>query len=109
MRPRPAQPWRADPAGVRLLVRVTPKSAREGIDGVVETAQGPALTVRVRAVAEKGEANRAVEMVVAGWLGVPKSSVAVTAGGKSRLKTVLVTGQPDRLAALVELYVSRLQ
>jgi uncharacterized protein YggU (UPF0235/DUF167 family) len=90
-------------------VRVTPKSAREGIDGVVETAQGPALTVRVRAVAEKGEANRAVEMVVAGWLGVPKSSVAVTAGGKSRLKTVLVTGQPDRLAALVELYVSRLQ
>jgi uncharacterized protein len=90
-------------------VRVTPKSAREGIDGVVETAQGPALTVRVRAVAEKGEANRAVEMVVAGWLGVPKSSVAVTAGGKSRLKTVLVTGEPGRLAALVELYVSRLQ
>jgi uncharacterized protein YggU (UPF0235/DUF167 family) len=89
-------------------VRVTPKSAREGIDGVVETAQGPALTVRVRAVAEKGEANRAVEMVVAGWLGVPKSSVAVTAGGKSRLKTVLVTGEPDRLAALVELYVSKL-
>jgi len=90
-------------------VRVTPKSAREGIDGVVETAQGPALTVRVRAVAEKGEANRAVEVVVAGWLGVPKSSVAVTAGGKSRLKTVLVMGQPDRLAATVESYVSKLQ
>jgi len=40
---------------------------------------------------------------------VPNSSVAVTAGGKSRLKTVLVTGQPDRLAALVESYVSKLQ
>ena len=90
-------------------MRVTPKSAREGIDGVVETAQGPALSVRVRAVAEKGEANRAVEVVVAGWLGVPKSSVAVTAGGKSRLKTVLVTDQPDRLAAMVESYVSKLQ
>ena len=89
-------------------MRVTPKSAREGIDGVVETAQGPALTMRVRAVAEKGEANRAVEVVVAGWLGVPKSSVAVTAGGKSRLKTVLVTGQPDRLASMVESYVSKL-
>jgi uncharacterized protein len=109
VRPRPAQPWRADPTGVRLLLRVSPKSAREGIDGVVETAQGPALTVRVRAVAEKGEANRAVEVVVARWLGVPNSSVVVTAGGKSRLKTVLVTGQPDRLAALVELYVSKLQ
>ena len=90
-------------------MRVSPRSAREGIDGVVETARGPALTMRVRAVAEKGEANRAVEVVVARWLGVPNSSVAVTAGGKSRLKTVLVTGQPGRLAALVELYVSRLQ
>ena len=67
------------------------------------------LTVRVRAVAEKGEANRAVEAVVAGWLGVPKSSVAVTAGGRSRLKTVLVTGEPARLAARVDLYVSKLQ
>ena len=65
--------------------------------------------MRVRAVAEKGEANRAVEVVVAGWLGVPKSSIAVAAGGKSRLKTVLVAGQPDRLAALVELCVSKLQ
>jgi uncharacterized protein len=90
-------------------VRVSPKSARASIDGVVETAQGPALTVRVRAVAEKGEANRAVEVVVAGWLGVPKGRVAVTAGGKSRLKAVLVTGEPARLAALVDLCVSKLQ
>ena len=84
-------------------MRVTPKSAREGIDGVMETARGPALAVRVRAVAEKGEANRAVEMAVAAWLGVPKSSVAVTAGGKSRVKTVVVAGEPARLAALVEM------
>jgi len=89
-------------------VRVSPKSAREGIDGVVETAQGPALTVRVRAVAEKGEANRAVEMVLAEWLGVPKSSIAVTAGGKSRLKTVLVAGETTRLAALMEMRTAKL-
>ena len=89
-------------------MRVSPKSAREGIDGVVETAQGPALTVRVRAVAEKGEANRAVEMVLAEWLGVPKSSIAVTAGGKSRLKTVLVAGETTRLAALMEMRTAKL-
>ena len=90
-------------------MRVTPKSTREGIDGVVETAQGPALTVRVRAVAEKGEANRAVEAVVAEWLGVPKSSVAVTAGGKSRVKTVVIAGEPARLAALVEMRLPKLR
>jgi uncharacterized protein YggU (UPF0235/DUF167 family) len=90
-------------------VRVTPRSAREGIDGVVETAQGPALTVRVRAVAEKGEANRAVEMAVAAWLGVAKSSVAVTAGGKTRLKTVAVSGEPAGLAARLANQLAKLQ
>ena len=106
MKPAAAQPWRAQPAGLSLLVRVSPKASREGIDGVMETAQGPALTVRVRAVAEKGEANRAVEATVAAWLGVPKSSVAVTAGGKSRLKTLQVAGEPVRLTALVEMRMS---
>ena len=38
-------------------------------------------------------------MAVAEWLGVAKSSVAVTAGGKSRLKTVAIAGEPAGLAA----------
>ena len=86
-----------------MLVRASPKSSREGIAGMVETAQGPALDVRVHAAAQKGEANRAVELAVAAWLGVPKSSVTVKAGDKSRLKTVLVAGEPAMLAALLKL------
>jgi uncharacterized protein len=93
-------PWRADPSGIRLVVRASPRSAREGIDGMVETAHGPALVVRVRAAAEKGEANRAVERAVAAWLGVPRSSVKVATGAKSRLKTLAVSGDPNKLMAL---------
>ena len=100
------QPWRAEPSGIRLIVRASPKSAREGIDGVVETAHGPALVVRVRAAAEKGEANRAVERVVAAWLGVPRSAVTVVAGAKSRLKMVAVSGEPNRLMALAKMSIS---
>ncbi len=85
-----------------MLVRASPKSAREGVEGLTETPQGPALAVHIRAVPEKGEANRAVERVVAEWLGVAKSTVAVSAGGKSRIKTVEMAGEPARLAALVE-------
>jgi len=48
-----------------LLVRASPKSSREGIAGVVETPQGPALAVRVRAAAQKGEANHAIGLAVA--------------------------------------------
>ncbi len=90
-------------------MRVTPKSSREGVDGLAETAQGPALTVRVRAAADKGEANRAVELVVADWLGVAKSSVAVAVGGKSRVKTLAVTGEPARLARLIEARLTELR
>jgi hypothetical protein len=90
-------------------VRVSPKSTREGVEGIVETAQGGALTVRVRAAAEKGEANRAVERAIAEWIGVAKSSVAVAAGGKSRVKTVEIAGEPVKLAALIEMQIAKLR
>ena len=89
-------------------MRASPRSSCEGIAGVVDTAQGPALAVRVHAAAQKGEANRAVELALAAWLGVPRSSVAVKAGGKSRLKTVVVAGEPARLSALLKLRTARM-
>ena len=107
--PPSPRPWRSGPAGIKVLVRVSPKSTREGVEGMVETAQGGALTVRVRAVAEKGEANRAVERVIAEWIGVAKSSVAVSAGGKSRIKTVEIAGEPAKLAALIETQIAKLR
>ena len=90
-------------------MRVSPKSTREGVEGMVETPQGGALTVRVRAVAEKGEANRAVERVIAEWIGVGKSSVAVAASSKSRIKTVEIAGEPAKLAARIEMQIAKLR
>ena len=95
------EPWRTRPDGVQVFVRVTPKSARDCVEGMTASAEGPALKVRVRAVADKGEANRAVEVVVAEWLGVPKTSVSLGAGSKSRLKTLDVAGEPCALERLV--------
>jgi len=59
------------------------------------------LAVRVRAVPEKGAANRALETVIARWLDVPASTVSVAAGGKSRLKTVSVAGDTETLLARI--------
>lgn len=50
------------------------------------------LAARVRAVPEKGLANRALEKLIARWLDVPASSVKVTTGETSRIKTVSITG-----------------
>jgi uncharacterized protein len=100
--PRGAHVWRASATGLRLLARVTPKSARDGVDGLAETADGVALKVRVRAVAEQGKANAAVENVVAQWLGIAKSLVRVAQGsGKSRIKTIDISGAPGELEALI--------
>ncbi|MBX9591392.1 MAG: DUF167 family protein [Hyphomonadaceae bacterium] len=86
---------------MRVLARVTPGSARDGVEGIIQTADGAALKVRVRAVAEDGKANRSVETVVAQWLGVAKTRVAVTHGGKSRIKTLDIDGDPGELETLI--------
>jgi hypothetical protein len=95
------RPWRASKAGLLLDVRVSPKAAHDGIDGLADTPQGPAIKVRVRAVPDQGEANAAVETVVARWLGLPVRQVAVARGHKSRVKTLQIGGEPGALASLV--------
>ena len=68
-----------------------------------------AIKARVRAIPENGAANAALIATAAKWLGVPKSSISLSAGGKSRIKQLSIlaateevrriTGQIDDLAA----------
>ncbi len=53
----------------------------------------------MRAVPAEGEANAAVLTLVAAWLEVPKSRVAVIQGGKSRVKSLEITGEVDEITA----------
>lgn len=87
--------------GLRLRVRASPKSARDGVEGIEEMPDGPVLKVRVRALAEDGQANKAIARVVAEWLGIPKSRVEVAAGGRSRIKTLAIAGDAAELERLV--------
>jgi uncharacterized protein YggU (UPF0235/DUF167 family) len=100
--------WRKAKSGAEVNVRVIPRSSKDVIEGVDETAEGPALRVRVRAVPDRGEANRSVEHVVADWLGVPRTSVAVIAGATSRRKRVVVAGDPDAAEANIKAKVAEL-
>jgi len=84
-----------------LPVRLTPKSARDEIVGVEVFGGEAVLKARVRAVPEDGRANAGLEKLIAKWVGVPPSSVAVVQGGKSRLKQVAVDGDPSALSALI--------
>jgi uncharacterized protein (TIGR00251 family) len=91
-------PWRYSTAGISVTLRVTPRGGRDGIDGIETLADGRrVMKVRVRAIAEGGEANRAVTELLAKALGVPKAKVRLLSGATSRLKQVAVDGDPKSL------------
>lgn len=91
-------PARATPEGLLVMVRLTPKSGANQVTGVEDGADGaPVLRARVRAAPEKGKANASLVALLAGWLDVPKSACKLVMGGKSRLKQVLIHGEPDAL------------
>lgn len=99
----PAQPYRADRDGLVLAVRLTPKAARDGVDGKGVLSDGRAVVLaRVRAVPEKGAANAALEALLAKALGVGKSQVSVESGATARLKQVRVNGDPETLAGKLD-------
>jgi len=64
------------------------------------------LKVRVRAVAEKNKANRALEKLIAKKLKIGKTAVRVISGETSRSKTVRIEGSPADLAAAIEALVA---
>ncbi|HVV41236.1 MAG TPA: DUF167 domain-containing protein [Nitrobacter sp.] len=95
-------PWRYSAEGLSVALRVTPRGGRDALDGVETLANGRAVVkVRVRAIAEGGEANRAVIDLLAKALGVPKRNVRVLSGMTSRLKQVAIDGDPRRLGEIM--------
>ena len=92
------EPWRYSTEGISVALRVTPRGGRDDIDGIETLANGRSVVkVRVRAIAEGGEANRAVTELLAKALGVPKAKVRVLSGATARLKQIAVDGDPVRL------------
>jgi uncharacterized protein (TIGR00251 family) len=91
-------PWRYSTQGISVALRVTPRGGRDDIDGVETLANGRSVVkMRVRAIAEGGQANRAVTEWLAKALGVPKGSVRVLSGVTSRLKQIAIDGDPQQL------------
>ena len=59
-------PWRYSNQGISVALRVTPRGGRDDIDGLETLADGRTVVkVRVRAIADGGEANRAVTELLA--------------------------------------------
>ena len=73
---------------VRFAVRLTPRSAVERVEDVVDGI----LRVRVMAPAVEGAANTALIRLLADELGVARRDVRIVAGATSRQKLIVVDG-----------------
>lgn len=86
---------RMAPSHIDLLIKLTPNASDEKIIGVVNTADDEQrLAIKVRAVPEKGKANKAVLKLMAKQLSLPKSTLEVASGTTNRHKTIRITGDP---------------
>ena len=73
---------------MQLNVRVYPKSRRNAVSWSTELG----LKVWVTVAPENGKANDAVVNLLADHLGIPRSSVRILRGQRSRNKVVLLKG-----------------
>jgi hypothetical protein len=89
---------------VRILdVRVTPRSARDAIEGAELRPDGrTVLKARVRAAPVEGEANEALRRLVAKELGIAPRQVDVAAGAAARVKRLRITGEARALDVMLE-------
>lgn len=98
-----AKPYRVVAGGVRLDVRLTPKGGRDRIDGLGVLSDGRAVVLaRVSTAPEKGAANKALERLVAAWLAIAPSRVAISSGDTARLKTLAIEIDEAALLAALE-------
>jgi uncharacterized protein (TIGR00251 family) len=100
-------PWRTSSEGISVALRVTPRGGRDDIDGVETLSDGRSvLKVRVRAIADGGEANRAVTELLAKSLRLPRARVRLLSGATSRLKQIAIDGDPAALGETLRLLTS---
>jgi uncharacterized protein len=92
-----------DADGIALDVRLTPRSARDAIEGIERRADGrTVLKVRVRAAPVEGEANEALRRLVAKALGIAPRQVEITAGEGARIKRLRIAGDPRMLDVVLD-------
>ena len=84
-------------------MRLTPKGGRDAIEGIEALADGQrVLKARVRAAASDGEANDALQRLLARTLDIAPRDIVLVAGRTSRIKRLLVRGDAHAVARKLE-------
>ncbi len=96
--------------GVRVRIKLTPKAARDRIDGVADDGEGGrVLKVSVTAVPEDGKANAALIRFLAKLWRVPRTSVDIVQGATDRRKVLFIHGDGQDLAQRLDQWMATIK
>ena len=79
--------------GVRFSVKVIPGSSKCELTGIIDNS----LKIKLNVPPIEGKANEKCIKFLSKLLGVPKTSITIISGEKSRNKVLLIKGDPDSL------------
>ncbi len=97
-----SSPFRLEPGGLTVRLRVTPNARRAGVEGIERLADGQAVVrVKVAAPPEDGRANAAVIALLAKRWRLPRRDLTIVAGQTGRLKTLRIAEGDAALQARV--------
>ena len=94
--------WRAVEGGALLHISLTPKSSRDEIGAIIEGPSGVVLKAKVRAIPDKGEANQALIKLLAKSLRLPRTSMELVSGSRSKLKIIKILGDFKEVSKMLE-------
>ena len=92
------KPYAAVEGGVRLALRLTPRAAKNGVDGIAQDADGrPLLKLRLVAPPVEGAANQALIAFLAKSLSLRKADISIRSDETSRIKILHLAGDSTAL------------
>ena len=101
-------PFRMEPDGVRLAVRLTPRAHRNRLDGVVTGADGrAALHLRLVAPPVENAANKALIGFVADALDMRSADISIRSGETARLKILFLRGDAASIVKRLRNWISK--
>lgn len=79
--------------GISIKISVMPNSSKTFLVGLVEGM----LKIKLNAPPLEGRANKETIEFFSKLIGIPKTSISILRGDKSKLKTLLIKGDKDLL------------
>src|SRR5260221_13910825 len=94
-------------AGVMLTVRVTARARASALAGMVTGSDGrQAVGVKVAAAPVEGAANAELIAFLSEVLKMAKSDIIIRSGATSRVKRLLLRGDPDEIVTKLEAWIA---